>query len=225
ISDGFPRDTTVVGNPSLIYIITDDFPTTFRHASQTLATCESSQTFTTGESTQLLASIRFKMQQASLHVNETGESNGYSAESYFVNVQASHMSRQVYALYNTRRVFALLRYEITTTVMHSAALICANVGRDDKTVARVEIKTQVQVQQQVERQVQEHMRQRELEANAREEARERENYSDWLLTETSPTDFRRILLSLFPTEFQQMTITDQESQTDLFRHKSVGNCH
>ncbi|GJU95745.1 probable manganese-transporting ATPase PDR2 [Tanacetum coccineum] len=50
----------------------------------------------------------------------------------------------------------------------------ANVGRDDKTVARVEIKTQVQVQQQVERQVQEHMRQRELEANAYEEARERE---------------------------------------------------
>ncbi|GJZ63180.1 tricalbin-3 isoform X1 [Tanacetum coccineum] len=91
--------------------------------------------------------------------------------------------------------------------------------------ARVEIETQVQVQRQVERQVQEHMRQRELEANAREEARERENYSDWLLTETSPTDFRRRLLSLFPTEFQQMTITDQESQTDLFRHKSVGNCH
>ncbi|GJU67542.1 hypothetical protein Tco_1253801 [Tanacetum coccineum] len=49
-----------------------------------------------------------------------------------------------------------------------------------------------------------------------------QNIPDWLLTETSPTDFRRRLLSLFPTEFQQMRITDQESQTDLFRHKSVG---
>ncbi|GKB03063.1 transposase, Ptta/En/Spm [Tanacetum coccineum] len=47
--------------------------------------------------------------------------------------------------------------------------------------ARVEIETQVQVQSQVERQVQEHMRQRELEANACEEAREREWQQRWMI--------------------------------------------
>nr|GEY39054.1 hypothetical protein [Tanacetum cinerariifolium] len=65
----------------------------------------------------------------------------------------------------------------------------------------------------------EHMRQWELEANAREEARERE----WQQKMDDIDKFELYFLSLFPTEFQQIRVSDQESQTYLFHHRSIGN--
>ncbi|GJX11750.1 delta-1-pyrroline-5-carboxylate synthase-like protein [Tanacetum coccineum] len=157
--------------------------------------------------------------------------NGGASELLAALKAKDHMNEYLSSvnIYGGPRMSSLLNLPEAPTLHHDAHTDCIvtedpeaeaadafalRIDRDNKKIARgqctdeirFEKDMQVQLQREVERQVQEHMQQRELEANACEQAREREwkQRMNDINSGVKEIKYRRITDRKFPTEFQRM---------------------